>query len=82
MTAPSTIKPKSNAPRLIKLAETPVRTMPVIVPNIARGMTAAVINAARILPSNKNKTAITSNAPSIKFFCTVLMAFSTNVVRL
>ena len=41
----------------------------------------AVINAARILPRNRNKTAITRIAPSTKFFLTVAMAFSTRLVR-
>ena len=43
ITAPSTIKPKSSAPKLIKLADTSVFTMPDIVASIANGMTAAHI---------------------------------------
>ena len=81
MTAPSTIKPKSSAPKLIKLALTPVCTIPVIVANIARGMTAAVMMAARTLPKSKNKTTMTSNAPSTRFFLTVSIALSTKAVR-
>ena len=81
ITAPSTISPKSNAPKLIRFALTPVLTIPVIVASIARGMTAAVMMAARMLPNSKNRTTITSNAPSIRFFRTVLMALSTSAVR-
>ncbi len=81
ITVPSTIKPKSSAPRLIRLAETPACTMPVMVISIDSGITAAVINAARRLPSRINNTTITSNAPSSRFLLTVAMALSTKVVR-
>ncbi|MNV62927.1 hypothetical protein D3C71_1554960 [compost metagenome] len=81
ITAPSTIRPKSNAPRLIRLADTPPRAMPVSVNSIASGITAAVIKAARKLPSNRNNTTITSNAPSSRFLATVWMVRSTSAVR-
>ena len=81
ITAPSTIKPKSSAPRLIRLPETRDPTMPVMVISIATGITAAVTSAAFQLPSNSNKIAITSNAPSARFFCTVAMVLSTRLVR-
>ena len=68
ITAPSTIKPKSSAPKLIKLADTSVLTMPAIVASMANGITAAVIRAARTLPNNTNNTTMTSNAPSTRFF--------------
>ncbi len=80
-TAPSTIMPKSSAPRLIRLALTLLVNIPVKVNNIARGITIAVINAARMLPRNRNNTATTSSAPSKRFFFTVAMAFSTRLVR-
>ena len=80
-TAPSTMMPKSSAPRLIKFALTFCCTMPVKVNSMAKGMTAAVINAARKLPKNTNSTAITSAAPSSKFACTVAIALSTKCVR-
>ena len=48
-TAPSTIMPKSSAPRLIRLALTLLVNMPVKVNSIASGITIAVISAARIL---------------------------------
>ena len=80
MTAPSTINPKSSAPKLIKFALTPVCTIPVIVASIASGITAAVIIAALIFPSRRNNTTITSNAPSTRFLRTVLIALSTSAV--
>ncbi len=73
--------PKSNAPKLIKLALTRFVTMPVMVNNMAKGITNAVINAARKCPKNTNNTAITNNAPSSRFFLTVLMVASTKWVR-
>ena len=81
MTAPSTIRPKSSAPRLIRLPDTPPRTMPVSVNSIASGITAAVVSAARTLPSSRNSTAMTSSAPSTRFFATVRIVRSTSVVR-
>ncbi len=50
MTAPSTMRPKSSAPRLIRLAEICASTMPVMVISMATGMTSAVITAARMFP--------------------------------
>ena len=61
---PSTSRPKSKAPKLIKFALTRVCTIPVIVINIANGITKAVKNAALKLPSNTNNTTITKMAPS------------------
>ena len=80
ITAPSTIKPKSNAPRLIKLADTPACAIPVIVINMEIGITAAVMRAARKFPSRINNTTITKSAPSTRFLVTVAIALSTNVV--
>ena len=77
MTAPSTMMPKSIAPRLIRLALTLLSTMPVIVNSMERGMTKAVISAARKLPRIRNSTAITSAAPSRRLVSTVLMVAST-----
>ena len=61
MTAPSTMMPKSIAPRLIRLALTLVSTMPVIVISMDSGMTQAVTSAARMLPRIRNSTAMTSS---------------------
>ena len=81
MMAPSTSRPKSSAPRLIRLALTRVCTIPVKVISIARGITSAVRMAARILPSIRNKITITSKAPSTRLVVTVLRVFSTSPVR-
>ena len=80
-TAPSTMIPKSSAPRLIRFALTFALTIPVKVISIDSGITSAVISAARMLPRNRNSTAITSTAPSSRFFFTVATAFSTSTVR-
>ena len=81
ITAPSTIRPKSSAPRLIRFPETPPRTIPVTVISMESGITAAVISAARMLPSNRNNTAMTSSAPSMRLVRTVAMVRSTRLVR-
>src|SRR5690606_29704083 len=81
ITAPSTIRPKSNAPRLIRLPETPPRTMPKTVKSIANGITAAVISDALKFPSSRNSTTMTSRAPSTRFLDTVAMVRSTSAVR-
>ena len=80
-TAPSTMIPKSSAPRLIRFALTFALTMPVNVISIDSGITSAVISAARMLPRNRNRIAITRIAPSSRFFLTVATAFSTSTVR-
>ena len=56
MTAPSTIRPKSSAPRLIRLALIRPCHMPMAVISMAIGMTSAVITAARKFPSSRNST--------------------------
>ncbi len=80
-TAPSTMMPKSSAPRLMRLALTLLVAMPVKVNSMESGMTIAVIRAARRLPRKRNSTAITRIAPSIRFLRTVAMALSTRSVR-
>src|SRR3546814_2871598 len=55
MTAPSTIRPKSSSPRLIRLAETPPRNMPKLVIAMVIGITSAAISAARKLPSRSEE---------------------------
>lgn len=49
--------------------------------SIAIGISAAVISAARMLPSSRNSTAITSSALSARFVVTVAMVRSTSRVR-
>ncbi|KEZ12189.1 hypothetical protein CP98_05125 [Sphingobium yanoikuyae] len=82
MTAPSTMSPKSRAPRLIRLPETPSAFMPEAVISIVMGMTAAVISAARMFPRRRNSTTMTSNAPSVRFFSTVQIVALTSLERL
>jgi hypothetical protein len=81
MTAPSTMSPKSSAPKLMRLPLMRASTMPVIVSSIDSGMTSVVTSAARRLPSSANSTAMTRRAPSNKFVRTVAMVLSTSVVR-
>ncbi len=73
--------PKSSAPRLIRLALTLLATMPEKVNSIANGMMQAVMSAARMLPRNRKRMAMTRMAPSRRFFFTVAIALSTSVVR-
>jgi hypothetical protein len=59
------------APKLSKLALTFVVTMPLKVNSKAKGMTMAVIIAARMFTRNRNRIAITNATLSIRFFWTV-----------
>ena len=56
ITAPSTISPKSSAPRLIRLALILPCSMPAAVISMVIGMTSAVMTAARKFPSSTNST--------------------------
>ncbi len=68
ITVPSTIRPKSRAPRLIRLPETFSPFMPIAIIRNENGMTSTAITAARTLPSRKNRAAATRMAPSNRFF--------------
>ncbi len=81
MTAPSTIKPKSIAPKLIKLALTPKTFISPSANSSASGIAEATIRPARKFPRNNTRTKITIKAPSIRFFSTVLIARPTRSVR-
>ena len=81
ITAPSTINPKSKAPRLIKLPLTPNAFIIHIANNIANGITEATNNPALKLPKKSTKTNTTIRAPSSKFFSTVPIALLTIFVR-
>jgi len=74
-TDPSTISPKSMAPRLIRFPESPAWTMPVKANNIDSGMADATMSPPRTLPSSKSSTATTRTPPSIKFLRTVAIVF-------
>ena len=71
ITAPSIIKPKSNAPKLIKFPLTPNRFIIMIANNIANGITLATNNPARKFPKKRTNMKITISAPSNKFVSTV-----------
>ena len=81
MTAPSTIRPKSIAPRLIKLADIPKTFIMPRANSIDNGMADATISPARKFPRNRTNTKITMSAPSIRFFSTVEIARFTRSVR-
>ena len=81
-TAPSTMIPKSIAPRLMRFALTLFATIPVTAKSIDSGITRAVMTAARILPRKRNRTTMTRVAPSKRLLRTVRMVLSTRVVRL
>ena len=81
MTAPSTINPKSNAPKLIKFPETPKIFIIMMAKSMESGITEATKNPARRFPRNNTNTKTTINAPSKRFFSTVPMALFTILVR-
>ena len=80
ITAPSTINPKSIAPKLIKLALTPNKFIKPNANNKDSGMADATIKPALKFPRNSINTKITMSAPSIKFFSTVPIALFTRSV--
>jgi hypothetical protein len=55
ITAPSTMRPKSIAPRLIRLPLIFACTMPIAVINIESGIASAQMSAARKLPRNSEE---------------------------
>ncbi|MNE25381.1 hypothetical protein D3C80_1187100 [compost metagenome] len=69
------------APKLIRFPETPKKFINVIAKSIASGITDATTNPARRFPNNNTNTKITIKAPSARFFETVFIALSTNLVR-
>ena len=66
ITAPSTINPKSIAPKLIKLPLTPKSFIIEMANNKANGITEATTKPALQLPNNNTKMKITIKAPSIR----------------
>ena len=75
------MRPKSRAPRLIRLPDTFSPFIPAAVISMVIGITAAVTSAARTLPSNKNRATMTSSAPSVRLRSTVLIVASTSFDR-
>ncbi|MND97644.1 hypothetical protein D3C80_899680 [compost metagenome] len=80
-TAPSTRRPKSSAPRLIKFPLIPKRFMPMTANRKLIGIIRAAMVAARILPSSRNRTTMTSSAPSVRLRATVEMVALTRALR-
>ena len=72
-TEPSTMSPKSIAPRLIRLPDTPIQFMPMNATSIESGITEATIKLARRSPRNRKSTTVTSMAPSARLWVTVSM---------
>ena len=81
MTAPSTMMPKSMAPKLSKLAGTPMIFRPKKVDSSASGMISTTAKLARMFDKNRYNTRATSKAPSTKFLNTVVRVLSINQVR-
>ena len=78
---PSTTIPKSMAPRLIRLADTPKMRIRMKPKSMARGMTEATIMLARTLPRNSISTTNTMMAPSTRLYITVEMLRLTSSER-
>lgn len=81
ITAPSTMMPKSIAPRDNRLAGMPTQVSPRKVASRASGIVIATITAARRLPRNSHSTIDTSNAPSSRLVNTVLKVLLISQVR-
>ena len=76
ITAPSTMMPKSIAPRESRLAGMPRHVRPMNVASSDSGIISATMNAARRLPRNSSSTNVTSIAPSARFLKTVCSVVS------
>ena len=81
ITAPSTMMPKSMAPKDNKLAGTPMILSPKNVANKDSGMMTTTAKLARRLDKNTYSTKATSKAPSIKLKNTVLSVLPMSQVR-
>ena len=68
ITAPSTMIPKSIAPRLIRLPLMPNCFIPRMAKSIATGIATAAITAPRKLPRSSTKMMMTRAAPSRRLF--------------
>ncbi len=78
---PSTMMPKSSAPRLSRFAGMPVKCMQMKANSSESGIVTAVSSAARTLPRNRNSTATTMTSPSSSVWVTVCSVLSTRSVR-
>ena len=82
MTELSTTRPKSIAPRLIRLPAIPNFSIALNANSIDNGIASATISPARKLPRNMNSTAMTSSAPSRRLLRTVCNTEPTRSIRL
>ena len=80
ITAPSTIKPKSRAPKLMRLPLTPKAFIRQMANSSDSGMTEATKSPACQLPKNRMSTTMTMSPPSSKFCSTVWMARPTSLL--
>ena len=81
ITAPSTISPKSSAPRLMRLPGTPNVFIPIAIIRNEKGITRTAISAARQFPRKRNRDAATRSAPSVRFRSTVPTVALTSLAR-
>ena len=81
MTLESTSRPKSIAPRLIRLAVTPVASITLAAKSIESGIARATISPARMFPSSASKTTMTSTPPSRRLCFTVSSVCSIRWLR-
>ncbi len=80
-TEPSTIRPKSMAPRLIRFPDSPARRIPVNATSIESGIAELTMRPARRFPSRRSSTTTTSRPPSTRFVATVRIVRRTSSVR-
>ena len=80
-TAPSTMMPKSIAPRLIRFADTSNAFIAVIMQSADSGIAAATIRPARRLPTSSSSMTTTSTAPLLMFSTTVSIVRPISSVR-
>ena len=81
ITALSTIRPKSSAPRLIRLPAIPEASIRLPAKSIDSGIAEATIRPAVRLPSRIRSTATTSTPPSVRLRATVAMVRSMSDAR-
>ena len=67
----STTRPKSIAPRLIRLAGMPTAHIRLAAKSIDSGIASETINPARTLPSSTSSTPTTNSPPSARLWSTV-----------
>lgn len=80
-TAPLTMMPKSTAPRLIRLPDTPKEPMKMKAKSIEKGMAPDTMRPARSEPRVSTSVSVTSRAPSERLRFTVASVRSMNEAR-